>query len=149
MSRPALILALVLIGGAGSTAAARLDHPSPMPKVAVLMKSVVDRASTDIFNIAGEADPANGADQKLPDVKGWAAVQADAARLRSIALAMQSPSTGKVGEINWMVQSRAMASASAAIEQAAALRAPGALANAANDLSDTCSACHAVYKKQK
>ena len=110
---------------------------------------MVDKASNDLFRRAGDADPANGADQKLPDAKGWAAIQTDAVRINSIALALQSPKTGKIREVNWMVQARAMATASAAAGRAAASRNPAALAQAANDLSDTCSACHAVYKKQK
>lgn len=148
MSRIPVAFALATVIGAGGAWAARMDSPSPMPKVAVLMKSVVDRASTNLFNRAGEADPANGADQKLPDARGWSQIRTDADRLKSIAVALQSPKTGKVREVNWMVQARAMESASAAAGQAAALRNPAALAQAANDLSDTCSACHAIYKKQ-
>ena len=148
MSPKAAISGLLAVLVAGGAIAAKLDHPSPMPKVAVLMKSVVDKASSDLFMRAGDADPANGADQKLPDAKGWSAAQADAARLQSIAAALQSPKTGKVKEINWMVQARAMAAASSAANKAALARDPAALAQAANDLADTCSACHAVYKKQ-
>ena len=149
MPRTALFLTLAMLGGVSSATAAKMDHPSPMPKVAVLMKSVVDKASTDLFTRAGNADPANGADQILPDAKGWTDIQADATRLKSIALELQSPKTGKIGEVNWMVQARAMESASTAALHAAVARNPGALAQAANDLSDTCSACHAVYKKQR
>lgn len=148
MSRNSAFFGLAVLIVAGGAAAAKLDHPSPMPKVAVLMKSVVDKASNDLFAQAGVADPANGADQKLPDAKGWAAIQADAARLESIAIALQSPKTGKTKEINWMVQARAMGAASSAAKKAALARDPGALAQAANDLADTCSACHAVYKKR-
>jgi len=148
MSRTAAALAFAAAIGAGGALAARMDSPSPMPKVAVLMKSVVDRASTNLFNQAGAADPANGADQKLPDARGWSRIKTDADRLKSIALALQSPKTGKVHEINWMVQAKAMATASDAASKAAAMRNPAALAQAANDLSDTCSACHAIYKKQ-
>jgi len=137
-----------MLGGVSGATAAKLDHPSPMPKVAVLMKSVVDKASTDLFNRAGNADPANGADQILPDAKGWAAITTDATRLKSIALDLQSPKTGKIREVNWMVQARAMESAASAALRASTSRNPGALAKAANDLADTCGACHAVYKKQ-
>lgn len=150
MPRTVAAMAVIFLVTAGAaTAAVRTDRPSPMPKVAVLMKSVVDRASTDLFNRASEADPANGADQKLPGAKGWSQIETDALRLKSIGLALQSSRTGKVREINWMVQARAMTSASAAAAQAAASRNPAALAQAANDLADTCTACHAVYKKQK
>ena len=148
MPRTALFLTLAMLGGVSGATAAKLDHPSPMPKVAVLMKSVVDKASTDLFNRAGNADPANGADQILPDAKGWAAITTDATRLKSIALDLQSPKTGKIREVNWMVQARAMESSASAALRASTSRNPGALAKAANDLADTCGACHAVYKKQ-
>ena len=126
MPRTALFLTLAMLGGVSGAMAAKLDHPSPMPKVAVLMKSVVDKASTDLFNRAGNADPANGADQILPDAKGWAAITTDATRLKSIALDLQSPKTGKIREINWMVQARAMESAASAALSASASRNPGA-----------------------
>jgi hypothetical protein len=144
---PFLAVALI-VGGGAALAAVRPNTPTPMPKVRAQMKAIVDTASTELFNLAGEADPENGPDQKLPSAAGWTKLRTDADRLKAVADAMQKPAGGKTSEPNWMKSAMAMSTLSAAASRAAAAHDPKALAKAANDLSDTCTACHSVYKKQ-
>lgn len=136
------------LAAATALAAVKPNTPTPMPQVKARMKAIVDKTSTDLFNTAGEADPANGADQKLPDAAGWARLKGDADKLKGVADWMLSPKNGKTTEANWVAAAKAMSEKSAAASKAAAGRDAKALAQAANDLSDTCTACHKVYKKQ-
>lgn len=133
---------------AAGAALAAVNTPTPMPAVQAKMKAVVDKASSDLFNAAGEADPANGPDQKLPDAAGWAKVKADADQLKGVADWLLQPKNGRTGEAKWTSAARSMASLAAAASKAAAAHDAKGLAKAANDLSDTCTACHSVYKKQ-
>jgi len=140
-------LAATLAAGA-ALGAVRPNTATPMPAVQAKMKAVVDKASTELFNTAGEADPANGPDQKLPDAAGWTKVKADADQLKGVADWLLQSKNGKTGEAKWTSAARSMASLSAAASKAAAAHDAKGLAKAANDLSDTCTACHSVYKKQ-
>jgi cytochrome c556 len=144
---PFAALSLALVAGA-ALAAAKPDTPTPMPKVQAQMKAVVDKTSTDLFNTAGAADPANGSDQQLPDAAGWTRIKADADKLKVVADWLQDPKNGKATEADWMKAAKSMSTLSAAASKAAAARDAKGLAQAANDLSDTCTACHSVYKKQ-
>jgi cytochrome c556 len=144
---PSAAVALLLAAGA-AMAAVQPNTPTPMPKVQEQMKTIVDKTSTDLFNTAGEADPANGADQKVPDAAGWARLRADADKLKAVAEWMQDSKNGKTGEANWMRAAKAMSTHSGAASKAASAHDAKALAQAANDLSDTCTACHKFYKKQ-
>ena len=99
-------------------------------------------------NVAGEADPENGPDQKLPDAAGWARTKADADKLKVVADWMLDPKNGKTAEPNWSKSAQAMSALSAAASKAAAAHDAKALAKASNDLSDACTSCHSVYKKQ-
>lgn len=149
MSRTALVVALgAALAASTALAAVTPNTPTPMPKVKAQMKPLVDAASTELFNTAGAADPANGPDQKLPDAAGWARLKADADKLKGVADWMQKPANGKTSEANWMKSAQAMSALSAAAAKAAAAHDAKALAQAANDLSDTCTACHKYYKKQ-
>ncbi|HEX3887176.1 MAG TPA: hypothetical protein VHW05_06725 [Phenylobacterium sp.] len=149
MPRTALLLALC-IAAAGTTAlsAVQPNTPTPMPQVKAKMKSIVDKTSTDLFNAAGEADPANGADAKKPDAAGWAKAKAQADQLKAVADWMLVPKNGKTGEPKWVKAAKDMSTLSAAASKAAVAHDAAGLAKAANDLSDTCTACHSVYKKQ-
>jgi cytochrome c556 len=140
------LAALMLAGTA--MAAVKPNTPTPMPKVKAQMKRVVDKTSTELFNVAGEADPANGADQKLPDAAGWTKIKTDAEKLKGVADWMLKPANGKTTEANWVKYSKEMSALSAAAAKAAAARDAKALAQAANDLSDNCAGCHKIYKKQ-
>jgi hypothetical protein len=144
--RSLLISGLVGILGAGAALAA--ETPIPMPAVQAKMKAVVDKASTDLFNTASQADPENGPDQKLPDAAGWAKAKGEADDLKAVADWLQQPANGRTTEAKWMQAAQAMSTLSAAASKAAAAHDAKGLAKAANDLSDTCTACHSVYKKQ-
>jgi cytochrome c556 len=149
MTRALPFAALLLPLAAGAAlAAAKPNTPTPMPKVQAQMKAVVDKTSTDLFNTAGAADPANGPDQQLPDAAGWTRIKADADKLKVVADWLQDPKNGKTTEAAWMKSAKSMSALSAAASKAAAARDARGLAQAANDLSDTCTACHSVYKKQ-
>jgi cytochrome c556 len=140
------LAALMLAGTA--MAAVKPNTPTPMPKVKAQMKRVVDKTSTELFNVAGEADPANGADQKLPDAAGWTKIKTNAEKLKGVADWMLKPANGKTSEANWVKYSKEMSALSAAAAKAAAAHDAKALAQAANDLSDNCAGCHKIYKKQ-
>lgn len=143
----ALIVAASLAAGA-ALAAVPPNSPTPMPAVKAKMKAVVDKTSTELFNVAGEADPANGADQKLPNAAGWNKIKLDADKLKAVGDWLQDPKVGKTTEVNWMKHAKDMSALSAAASKAAAAKDAKALAQAANDLSDNCAACHKIYKKQ-
>jgi hypothetical protein len=141
------LMAAALAGGA-AYAAAKPNTPTPMPAVQAKMKAIVDKASTDLFNVAAEADPENGPDQKLPGAQGWATVKVEAGQLKAVADWMLQPKNGKTAESRWTASAKAMSDLSAAAGKAAAAHDAKALAKVANDLSDTCTACHSVYKPQ-
>ncbi len=149
MLRKTLIfgLAVGLMTGAAMAAVAP-NTPTPMPQVKKMMKPGVDKTSTELFNVASMADPANGPDQKLPDAKGWAKVKSDADQLHAVALKLQDPKIGKTTEPEWSKQAKIFVDLSAVASKAAAAKDAKALAQAANDMSDNCAACHKVYKKQ-
>jgi cytochrome c556 len=143
-----LAAAISLMAVAAVEAAVPPNTPTPMPKVQADMKSVVDKTSTDLFNVASMADPENGPDQKLPDAKGWAQMKSDADKLHKVALSLQDPKIGKTTEPEWSKQAQAFVDLTAVAAKAATDKNPKALAQAANDMSDNCAACHKVYKKQ-
>jgi cytochrome c556 len=150
MIRPAHLLGVLILLGAGDAALAAVapNTPTPMPKVKAQMKDVVDKASTHLYNIAGGADPANGPDQTLPDAAGWAKVKDDADQLKRAADWLQQPANGNATEAKWTSSAKAMSALAAKASAAAAAHNAKDLAKAANDLADTCTACHSVYKKQ-
>ena len=154
MLRKILILSAVASLGAvslaagGALAAVAPNTPTPMPKVKAKMKPSVDKISTRLFGVASLADPDNGPDQKLPDAKGWAQDKADALALKADGDWLQDPKIGKTKEPEWMKHAKGMSDLSAAAAKAAGDKNAKALAQAANDMSDNCAACHKVYKKQ-
>ena len=150
MLRKTPIIALALAFAAGAAfAALKPNTPTPMPKVQAQMKDVVDKTSTDLFNTAGEADPANGPDAKAPNAAAWTRLKTDADKLKGVADWMLQPANGKTTEANWTAAAKAMSAQSALASKAAGAHDAKALAQAANDLSDTCTSCHKVYKKQE
>jgi hypothetical protein len=147
--RAGLIAGVVGVLTAGAAlGAVKPNTATPMPVVQAKMKAAVDKASSDLFNVAGQADPENGPDQKLPDAAGWAKAKGEADQLKGVADWLQDPKNGKAAEAKWMAAAKSMAALSAAASKAAAAHDAKGLAKAANDLSDTCTACHSVYKKQ-
>ena len=150
MLRKASVLALCVAAVAGGAAIAAVapNTPTPMPQVQAKMKTIVDKTSTELFNMAGEADPANGPDAKAPSAAGWATAKSDADQLKAVADWMLDPKNGKATEANWKAAATSMSTLSAAASTAAAAHDAAGLAKAANDLSDTCTTCHSVYKQQ-
>ena len=144
----AVALTASLLAATAAAAAVAPNTPTPMPQVKAKMKSVVDKTYTALFTTASEADPENGADQKLPNAAGWTKVKAQADALKVVADWMQDPKVGKTAEANWMKDAKAMSELSATASKAATAKDAKALAQAANDLSDNCASCHKVYKKQ-
>ena len=145
---PIAVLGLALATGA-AVAAVTPNTATPLPAVKARMKAVVDKTSTHLFNTAGEADPANGDDAKTLDAAAWSRLKADAVKLKGVADWLLVPANGKAAEPNWTAAAKAMSAQSAAAAKAAAAHDAKALAEAANDLSDTCTQCHKVYKKQE
>ncbi|HEX3699177.1 MAG TPA: cytochrome c [Phenylobacterium sp.] len=109
------------------------------------MKTVVDPASTTVFAVGGEVDPANGPDAAKVAPARWDEAGVAAARLEAVAGGLQQP--GRAQDPGpWMTSARQMAATAAAAAKAARARDGAGLSQAANDLSDTCSSCHAKYR---
>lgn len=127
-------------------AALILAAAAPAPAVKEMMKTVVDPESTLLFTIGGEADPANDPPPKLSAAR-WGEAAAAAAKLEASAVSLQAPGALKDRGL-WLTEARKMATLSAAAQAAAKAHDGAKLSQAANDLSDVCSACHAKYKPQ-
>ena len=95
LPKASFVAVALLLGASAALSAAAPNTPTPMPKVQAQMKDVVDKTSTDLFNTAGEADPANGADAKAPNAAGWARLKGDADKLKVVADWMLKPENGK------------------------------------------------------
>ena len=109
------------------------------------MKTVVDPASNTLFAVGGEVDPANGPDAAKVGSARWDEAGVAAAKLEAVAAALQQPGRAK-DKGPWMTFAKQMATTAGAASKAARARNGAGLAQAANDLSDTCSACHAKYR---
>lgn len=127
-------------------AALVLAAAAPKPSIKDMMKTVVDPQSTLLFAVGGEADPANDPPPKLT-AQRWAEAAAAAGKLEASAVSLQAPGALKDRGL-WLTEARKMATLSAAAEAAAKAHDGAKLSQAANDLSDVCSACHAKYKPQ-
>jgi cytochrome c556 len=130
-----MLFALAAGAGAAGKAASMKDE----------MKAVVRPASDALFAVGGEVDPANGPEAAKVSSARWAEAAAAAAKLATVAAHLQQPAQAK-DKGAWMDLARRMAQQSAAAGSAAKAHQGAALAQAANDLSDTCSACHAKYR---
>lgn len=127
-------------------AALILAAAAPTPSVKAVMKTVVDPQSTLLFTIGGEADPANDPPPKLTAAR-WAEAAAAAGKLEASGVSLQAPGALKDKGL-WLTEAKKMATLAAAAEAAAKAHDGAKLSQAANDLSDVCSACHAKYKPQ-
>jgi hypothetical protein len=134
----ALALAALALAAAIAAEAAGAAPPSEM-------KTVVDPASTLLFAIGGEVDPANGPDAAKVPAARWDEAAAAAGRLAAVAGHLQSPEQAR-DQGAWMDSAKAMARQAATAAKAAKAHDGATLAQAANDLGDTCSACHGKYK---
>jgi cytochrome c556 len=134
----------------GALAAAVAGGVQAAPKALDLkqqMKTVVDPAANALFAVGGEVDPANGPDAAKVPAARWAEAAAAAARLQGAAAGLQAPGVVKDNGL-WLSEAKKMAAISAKAAAAAQAHQGAALAQAANDLGDVCSACHAKYKPQ-
>ena len=75
-------------------------------------------------------------------------MKTDADKLHKVALSLQDPKIGKTTEPEWNKHAKTFVDLTAVAAKAATDKNPKALAQAANDMSDNCAACHKVYKKQ-
>jgi cytochrome c556 len=110
------------------------------------MKTVVDPATNTIFAVGGEVDPANGADAaKVPPAR-WAEALAASQKL-TVAAGHLTGAQKQPGDV-WIKSAADFARLAADAEMAATRKDGAAFSKAANDLGDTCTACHSKYKKQ-
>jgi cytochrome c556 len=129
-------LVLALAGTAEAAPAASMKQQ---------MKTVVEPASSTLFAVGGEVDPANGPDATKVPGRRWTDAATAAALLRRSAAALQTPAYAKDNGV-WIMEAKKMAAISAVAASAARSRNGRVLSQAANDLSDVCSACHAAYR---
>ena len=127
-------------------AALILAAAAPKPSVKDMMKTVVDPQSTLLFTVGGEADPANDPPPKLTAAR-WAEAASAAGKLEASGVSLQAPGALKDKGL-WLIEAKKLATLAAAAEAAAKAHDGAKLSQAANDLSDVCSACHAKYKPQ-
>ena len=137
--RPApftLILALSLAGAALAADMSVKDQ----------MKTVVDGAANTIFAVGGDVDPANGPDAAKVPATRWAEALKAAQALKTVAVDLNGPLKQPGDE--WTKAAADFAKLAADAEKAAMKKDGAGFSKAANDLGDTCTACHSKYKKQ-
>jgi hypothetical protein len=117
------------------------------PTVKDEMKSVVDPTSNVIFAVGGEVDPSNGPDAAKVGPERWQAAADAAAKLKAVGTALLAPDQARPGEA-WTKAAEQLRDLAATVESAARAKDGAKLSGAANDLGDTCSACHSKYKTQ-
>ena len=110
------------------------------------MKQVVAPATNTIFAVGGDVDPANGPDAAKVPAARWAEALAAAQKLKASAADLTGPQK-QPGEV-WTKSAADFAKLAADAERAAQAKDGAAFSKAANDLGDTCTACHSKYKKQ-
>ena len=108
------------------------------------MKTVVDPASTVLFTVGGEADPANDPKPHLTDAR-WAEAAAAAQKLKTAAAALAEPGMAKDQGV-WLSDAKTMGDIADTALKAANAKDGAALSTAANNLGDSCTTCHTVYK---
>jgi cytochrome c556 len=110
------------------------------------MKTVVDPATNTIFAVGGEVDPANGPDAVKVPAARWAEALAAAQKLKASAADLTGPQKQPGAE--WTKSAADFAKLADDAVKAAGKKDGAAFSKAANDLGDTCTACHSKYKKQ-
>lgn len=111
------------------------------------MKQVVDPATNVIFAVGGDVDPANGPDAAKVPAARWDEALAAAQKLKGPAANLTAAQYKAKGPV-WTRSAADFARLTAAAEAAAKAHDGAALSKAANDLGDTCTACHAKFKAQ-
>ena len=138
MHRPALALLVCLTLATGALAAAM--------SVKEEMKGIVEPGANMIFAVGGDVDPANGPDAaKVPDARWGEALKA-AKALKAVSADLKG--VQKMPGDEWTKAAADFARLAADAEAAAMKKDGAGLSKAANDLGDTCTACHSRYKKQ-
>jgi cytochrome c556 len=110
------------------------------------MKTVVDPATNTIFAVGGDVDPANGPDATKVTAARWAEALTAAQKLKVAAAHLSGPQK-QPGAV-WTKSAADFARLADDAEKAAMKKDGAGFSKAANDLGDTCTACHATYKKQ-
>ena len=150
MFRNSTLLAALICSAAAGTlayAAAPAAGPKPMPAVKAEMKKIVDPASTLLFAVGGDVDPANGPDLKPQPASRWKAAGDAAGKLAAAGEWLRKPGNG-VTNADWIKAATEMTTLATAARKAARAHDGAKLSQAANDLSDNCTTCHKVYKPQ-
>lgn len=111
------------------------------------MKTAVDPATTIIFALAGEVDPANGPDAAKVATSRWDEALSASQTLKTAATRLNSAENRRNGA-DWIAAAGDFARLAEAAGTAAAAKDGAAFSRAANDLGDTCTACHSNYKTQ-
>jgi cytochrome c556 len=111
------------------------------------MKQVVEPASNTLFGVGGDVDPANGPDAAKVAASRWTEAATAATKLKAVATGLSEKGRAKPGP-EWATFARQMAELSDKAMKAAAAHDGAGLAQAANDLSDNCAACHTKFKPQ-
>jgi cytochrome c556 len=135
-SSVALILALSLGGAAFAADMTVKDE----------MKAVVEPATNTIFAVGGDVDPTNGPDAAKVPAARWAEALAAAQKLKASAADLTGPQKQPGAE--WTKSAADFAKLADDAVKAAGKKDGAAFSKAANDLADTCTACHSKYKKQ-
>jgi cytochrome c556 len=136
-SVPLAIALTLCLGGAAAAAALSVKDE---------MKTVVDPATTTLFAVGGEVDPANGPDAAKVPAARWAEALAASRKLKAAAADLTGPQKQPGAE--WSKSAADFTKLAAEAETAAAKKDGAAFSTAANGLGDTCTACHSKYKTQ-
>jgi hypothetical protein len=136
MRRTALLALAATLVASGALAAAATAKQE--------MKDVVDPASTTLFAVGGDVDPANGPDAAKVPAARWAEGLKAAQSLKAIGAHLQGPQK-KPGK-EWTSSAADFAKYAAAAEKAAQTKDGAGFSTAANALADTCTVCHAKWK---
>ena len=91
-------------------------------------------------------DPDNGPSAAPVSAARWAAAADAADKLKEASALMLEPASLREG--TWRADAETMAALSAKAASAARAKDGKTLTQAANDLGDTCTSCHAKYKPQ-
>ena len=140
MRRTFFVSALSVLSLASAAFAAQLS-------VKAEMKRVVEPASNVVFGVGGDVDPANGPDALKVPAARWDEAAKSAKALEAVAVGLNAKGRTKPGA-DWAHFVKDMSAESDRALKAALAKDGAGLSAAANDISDTCSACHAKFKPQ-
>jgi len=137
--RPAPFVLVLGLSLAGAAVAATMTVKDEM-------HALVDPASNTVFAVGGEVDPANGPDAaKVPEAR-WQQAMLAAEALTQAAKDLNGHQK-QAGEV-WAKSASDFARLADDAAKAAKKKDGAAFSKAANDLGDTCTACHSKYKPQ-